>query len=76
MVSFMETFQRFYLPVLLIGIATGLLALIPKVGLILALSAFMLAYRYAQRTTFSSDLLVIILVWLLIRQLALALTLA
>jgi hypothetical protein len=76
MVAMMETFQRYYLPILVIGVATGLLALIPQIGWLLGFLAFILAYRYAQRKAFIGDLLVIMVVWLLIRQLAVALQVA
>jgi hypothetical protein len=70
----MESIQRhsrYFLTLLAIGVSTGLLALVPKVGWLLGLSAFALAYRYARRTTFIGDALVTLLLWLLIRELAL-----
>jgi hypothetical protein len=70
MVAAMEIFQRDYFPILVIGLATGLLALIPLVGWLLGFSAFVLAYRYARRKTFLADLAVMLLLWLLVRQLA------
>lgn len=74
MVAMMEMFQRHYLPILVIGIATGLLALIPLVGWLLGFSAFVLAYRYAQRKTFLADLAVMMMLWLVVRQFALLIT--
>lgn len=69
----MDSFQRQHLPILLIGLLTGLLALIPLVGWLLGFSVFALACRYARRTTFLSDFMVMLMVWLLIRELALQL---
>jgi hypothetical protein len=69
MVAMMEAFQRYSLPLLAIGVVTGLLALIPKVGWILGFSAFLLAYRYARRTTFVADLFGMMAIWILVRML-------
>lgn len=70
MVAMMQAFQRYSLPLLAIGLMTGLLALIPKVGWILGFSTFLLAYFYARRTTFLPDLLGVMAIWIAVRLLA------
>lgn len=75
MAAMVEALHRQYLPLLLIGLCTGLLALIPKVGWILGCSAFLLAYRYARRQTFVADVMVTLALWLLLQQLFLQLPL-
>jgi hypothetical protein len=67
MVAMMQAFQRYSLPLLAIGIVTGLLALIPTVGWILGFSAFLLSYHYARRTTFLVDLFGMMAVWIGVR---------
>jgi hypothetical protein len=67
MVAMMQAVQRFSVPILAIGLVTGLLALIPKVGWILGFAAFMLAYRCVQRQTFIADLLILMAIWIGIR---------
>jgi hypothetical protein len=73
MAAMVETLQRHYLPVLAIGLCTGLLALIPKVGWILGFSAFLLAYRYARRHNFVADVMITLALWLLVQHLFLPL---
>lgn len=67
MAAMMQAFQRYSLPLLAIGLLTGLLALIPKVGWILGFSAFFLAYNYARRKTFLADLFGMMAIWIAIR---------
>lgn len=69
MVALVQRFQRNYLPLLLIGLVSGLLALIPLVGWLLGLVFFLLAFRYAQRRTFMHDLIVVLAIWLLLQVL-------
>src|SRR5690606_31269517 len=69
MVATLQAVQRFTLPLLAIGLTTGLLALIPKVGWLLGFMAFMLAYHYARRTTFLLDLCALMALWILVRLL-------
>lgn len=63
----LQAFQRYSLPLLAIGLVTGLLALIPKVGWILGFSVFLLAYNYARRTTFLADLFGLMALWIIVR---------
>ena len=70
MVASIGTFQRFFLPLLLIGLCTGLLALIPKIGWLLGLSVFLLASQYTDRRTIPIDLIVTALLWVVVRQAA------
>lgn len=70
MVAMIGSIQRFLLPLLIIGLCTGLLALIPKVGWLLGLAVFVLASQYAQRRTVPMDLMLTALMWVLVRQLA------
>ncbi len=70
MVASIGTIQRFVLPLLLIGLCTGLLALIPKIGWLLGLSVFLLASQYADRRTMPIDLIVTALLWVVVRQVA------
>ncbi|MET0380252.1 MAG: hypothetical protein ABW049_14770 [Spongiibacteraceae bacterium] len=65
----MQAVQRYSLPLLAIGAVTGLLALIPTVGWILGFSTFLLAYRYARRTTFLADLFGMMAIWIVVRLL-------
>ena len=69
MVAAIQAVQRYSLPLLLIGLVTGLLALIPKVGWLLGFVAFLLAYHYARRTHFLADLLGLMAVWIGVRAL-------
>lgn len=69
MVAMMQAVQRYSLPLLAIGAVTGLLALIPTVGWILGFSTFLLAYRYARRTTFLADLFGMMAIWIVVRLL-------
>lgn len=75
MVAMMVNMQRHWAPMLVIGALTGLLALIPGVGWLLGFMVFALAWHYARRKHFLSDLAVLMLVWLLVRVLALQLPL-
>jgi len=68
MVAMIGSIQRYFLPVLIIGLCTGLLALIPKVGWLLGASVFLLASQYTERRTVPMDLLVTALLWVVIRQ--------
>ena len=73
MIAMMESIQRSVLPALLLGLVTGLLALIPAVGWLLGLAVFVLVNKYAVRASFATDLIVMMLMWVIIRQLATAL---
>ncbi|MDX9873443.1 MAG: hypothetical protein RBS88_00920 [Spongiibacteraceae bacterium] len=67
MAAIWVSLQRAYLPLLLIGLASGLLALIPTVGWLLGCLLFVLGWRYARRTRFVADALVVIAIWLLLQ---------
>lgn len=69
MAAFVETLQRHSLPILVIGLVSGLLALIPLVGWLLGGLVFLFAWRYAQRTYFIADFLVVMAIWLMLRWL-------
>lgn len=70
MVAMIGSIQRFFLPLLLIGLCTGLLALIPKVGWLLGIAVFFLASQYAGRRSMALDLMVTIAFWVAIREIA------
>jgi hypothetical protein len=70
MMDMMESIQRSFLPALLLGLVTGVLALIPMVGWILGLSVFILVNKYTVRRSFATDLIVMMFMWAVIRQLA------
>jgi len=70
MVATIQSVQRFVLPLLLIGLGTGLLALIPKIGWLLGIAVFVLASQYVQRRTMPTDLILIALMWVGIRHAA------
>ena len=76
MAAVVESFQRFLFPVLLISVCTGLLALIPTVGWLLGFAVFVLASKYIGRNNLFPDLMVAMVLWVLIRQLAAHLQLA
>jgi hypothetical protein len=73
MAATIVTIQRFFVPLLLIGLCTGLLALIPKVGWLLGISVFLLASQYAGRRTVPVDLMITAVLWVIIRQIAVTL---
>jgi hypothetical protein len=69
MVAVIQALQRFSFPILAIGLVTGLLAMIPRIGWLLGFAAFLLAWRYARRQTFIADLLILMAVWIGVRAL-------
>jgi hypothetical protein len=69
MVAVIQAVQRFSFPILAIGLGTGLLAMIPRVGWLLGFAAFLLAWHYTRRQTFIADLLILMAVWIGIRAL-------
>jgi len=71
MAALLQNMQRYCLPIVMIGSLTGLLALIPRIGWLLGLSVLVLAWRYARRSHFLPDLLLMLAVWMLVRELAL-----
>lgn len=70
MVALVERLQRSPLSVPLIGLISGLMALIPMVGWLLGFAFILLASRLARRTNLFVDLMVILLVWLALRFVA------
>lgn len=70
MIAMMESIQRSFFPALLLGLVTGLLALIPMVGWLLGLGVFVLVNKYTARRSFATDLIVMMVMWVIIRQLA------
>jgi predicted PurR-regulated permease PerM len=70
MIAMMESIQRSFLPALLLGLVTGVLALIPMVGWLLGFAVFILVNKYTARSSFATDLIVMMLMWVIIRQLA------
>ncbi|HSB95502.1 MAG TPA: hypothetical protein VLC91_03605, partial [Spongiibacteraceae bacterium] len=70
MIAMMESLQRSFIPALLLGFATGVLALIPVVGWVLGLAIFILVNKYTKRSSFAMDLIVMMVMWAMIRQLA------
>lgn len=73
MVAMMQSFQQFFRPLLLIGVATGALALIPVIGWALGVSVFILSLRYTQRETLSIDVMTTLALWIAMRVLAMEL---
>ncbi len=73
MVALVQSFQHFLGPLLLIGLATGVLALIPVVGWILGVLVFILALRYTHRDTLSVDIITTLALWIALRALAMQL---
>lgn len=69
MAALVESFQRHYLPLLTIGLLSGLLALIPLVGWLLGFAFFLFAFHYARRRAFLPDLLAVMAIWLLLQLL-------
>jgi len=70
MIAMMESLQRSFLPALLLGLGTGVLALIPMVGWLLGFAVFILVNKYTARSSFAADLIVMMVMWVMIRQLA------
>jgi predicted PurR-regulated permease PerM len=70
MIAMMESLQRSLLPALLLGLVTGVLALIPMVGWLLGFAVFILVNKYTVRRSFTTDLIVMMVMWVIIRQLA------
>jgi hypothetical protein len=70
MMDMMESIQRSFFPALLLGLVTGVFALIPMVGWVLGLSIFILVNKYTPRRSFATDLIVMMVMWAMIRQLA------
>jgi uncharacterized membrane protein len=70
MIAMMESLQRSVLPALLLGLVTGVLALIPVIGWVLGVAVFVLANKYSARSSFAADLIMMMVMWVMIRQLA------
>jgi len=70
MIAMVESLQRSFIPALLLGLATGVLALIPVVGWVLGLAVFVLVNKYTERSSFAADLIVMMVMWAAIQQLA------
>lgn len=70
MAAAVQSFQQFFCPLLLIGVATGMLALIPVIGWALGVSVFILALRYKHRETLSIDVVTTLALWIAMRALA------
>lgn len=68
-----QAFQHFFGTLLLIGVVTGVLSLIPGVGWVLGVLVFILAMKYTQRETFSIDVITTLAVWMALRVVALQL---
>lgn len=64
MAAIVETVQRNLLPLLAIGLVTGLLALIPGIGWLLGALCFLLGWHYLRRTAFLADSLIVLAIWL------------
>lgn len=73
MAAVMQSFQHFFWPLLLIGVSTGVLALIPVVGWILGVLVFILSLQYANRSTLSIDVIATLALWIALRALAIQL---
>ncbi len=73
MAAMAQSFQHFLGPLLLIGLGTGLLALIPTVGWMLGVSVFILSLQYAHRNTISIDVMTTLALWIALRALAMQL---
>ena len=73
MVAMVQSFQRFVWPLLLIGVGTGVLALIPVVGWILGILVFILSLQYTRRETLSIDVMTTLALWIALRALAMQL---
>lgn len=70
MVAVMQSFQHFFWPLLLIGVSTGVLALIPMVGWMLGVLVFILSLQYTHRETLSIDVMATLVLWIALRVLA------
>ena len=73
MVAVMQSFQQYFWPVLLIGLGTGALALIPVVGWMLGVLVFVLALKYTHRNTRAIDIMMTLALWIALRVLAMQL---
>lgn len=73
MVAVVQSFQHFLWPLLLIGVSTGVLALIPVVGWILGVLVFLLSLQYTHRETLSIDVMATLALWIAMRALAMQL---
>lgn len=73
MVAVVQSFQHFFWPLLLIGVATGVLALIPVIGWALGVSVFILSLKYTNRDTLSIDVMTILALWIAMRVIAMQL---
>ncbi len=70
MTTMMGSLQRSFLPAVCLGLVTGVLALIPMIGWLLGFLVFILVNKYTERKSFAADLIVMMLLWVLIRQFA------
>lgn len=73
MAAVMQSFQHFLWPLLLIGVSTGVLALIPVVGWILGVLVFILSLQYGNRSTLSIDVIATLALWIALRAVAIQL---
>jgi hypothetical protein len=73
MVAMVQSFQNFLGPLLLIGLVTGVLALIPVIGWILGILVFILSLKYTRRATLSIDVMTTLALWIAVRALAMQL---
>lgn len=73
MVAVIQSFQQFFYPLLLIGVVTGALALIPVIGWALGVSVYILSLKYTQRDTLSIDVVTTLALWIAMRVLAMEL---
>ncbi len=73
MVAVVQSFQQFFWPLLLIGVGTGVLALIPVVGWMLGVLAFILSLKYTHRETLSIDVMTTLALWIVMRVVAMQL---
>lgn len=73
MVAVIQSFQQFFYPLLLIGVVTGALALIPVIGWALGVSVYILSLKYTQRDTLSIDVMTTLALWIAMRVLAMEL---
>lgn len=70
MVAAVQSFQQFIGPLLLIGVVTGMLALIPVVGWVLGVSVFILSLKYTNRDSLSIDVMTTLACWIAMQVLA------
>lgn len=73
MAAVVQSFQQFFFPILLVGVTTGMLALIPVIGWALGVSVFILSLRYTNRDTFLIDVMTTMALWIAMRVLAMEL---